>query len=69
MFGALALFSDVNLKNKRDSEHFFTPKFLLRLSPGSMREQSSGSRLTPLSAFDIDRINDTRNYETGSVAQ
>ena len=66
VFGALALFSDINLKKiSGDAEHFFTPKFLLRLSPGSMRQQKVGNKLTPLSAFDINRINDIRNYETG----
>ena len=42
-----------------------TPKFLLKLSPGSMRKQENGNKLTPLSAFNLNRIDDIRNYETG----
>ena len=30
-----------------------------------MREQLSGGRLTPLTAFNIDRIDDNKNFETG----
>ena len=30
-----------------------------------MRNQLSGSRLTPLTAFNIDRIDDNKNFETG----
>ena len=38
---------------------------LLRLSPGSMRKESSGARLTPLTAFNMNRIDNNKNYETG----
>ena len=58
--------SEINLiKTTSDKEHFLDPKFFLRLSPGSMRNQLSGSRLTPLTAFNIDRIDDNKNFETG----
>ena len=66
LFGALGFLSEINLKKtNNDTEHFFDPKFFLRLSPGSMRSQLSGSRLTPLTAFNIDRIDDNKNFETG----
>ena len=66
LFGALGLLSEINLKKTNNNkEHFLDPKLFLRLSPGSMRDQSSGSRLTPLTAFNIDRIDDKNNFETG----
>ena len=37
----------------------------MRFSPGSMRQMSSGSKLKPETAFELNRINDTNNYETG----
>ena len=30
-----------------------------------MRQETSGSRLTPTSAFDMNRISSINNYETG----
>ena len=45
--------------------NFLTPKILIRLSPGSMRQEDSGSRLNPTTAFNINRINEINNYETG----
>ena len=66
LFGALGLLSEINLKKTNNNkEHFLDPKIFLRLSPGSMRDQSGGSRLTPLNAFNIDRIDDKNNFETG----
>ncbi len=65
-FGSVGLLADVNLKKIKDAtEHFLTPKLLLRLSPGSMRKQENGNKLNPLSAFNLNRIDDIRNYETG----
>ena len=66
LFGALGFLSEINLtKTNNDKEHFLDPKFFLRLSPGSMRNQLNGSRLTPLTAFNMDRIDDNKNFETG----
>jgi LPS-assembly protein len=66
LFGAVGLLSELNLKkNKKNSDHFLTPKILIRLSPGSMRQEDNGSRLNPTTAFNINRINDINNYETG----
>ncbi len=65
-FGSVGLLTDINLRKIKDStEYFLTPKFLLKLSPGSMRKQENGNKLTPLSAFNLNRIDDIRNYETG----
>ena len=46
----------------------FTPKLLLRLSPGSMRKEESGSILNPVSAFSMDRVENINNFETGNSA-
>ncbi len=65
-FSSVGLLTDINFsKTKGSTEHFLTPKLLLRLSPGSMRKQENGNKLTPLSAFNLNRIDDIRNYETG----
>ena len=62
----LGFLTDINLRKIKDAtEYFLTPKFLLKLSPGSMRKQENGNKLTPLSAFNLNRIDDIRNYETG----
>ena len=65
-FGALGLFSKLNLeKNINNSTQLLTPKVLLRLSPGSMRKEDSGSRLDPIKAFSLNRLDNSNNYETG----
>ena len=67
IFGALGLLSKVQLQKKYNyTDHLFTPKMLVRLSPGSMRKESSGSRLKPINAFSIDRLDNKKNFETGA---
>lgn len=69
LYGALGILTDLKLqKNKESSQHYFTPKALLRFSPGSMRKQESGSRLNSTNAFNINRIENINNYETGASA-
>ena len=66
LFGALGLLSKISLQKKQsNSEHLLTPKFLLRFAPGSMRNETSGSRLTPSSAFNLNRLSNINNFETG----
>ena len=65
-FGSLGILTDINLEKISDNaKHSLTPKMLLRLSPGSMRKKENGSRLTPLSAFNINRSENINDYETG----
>jgi LPS-assembly protein len=65
-FGSLGILTDINLeKISNNAKHSLTPKMLLRLSPGSMRKKENGSRLTPLSAFNINRSENINDYETG----
>mgnify|MGYP003322516522 CR=1 FL=1 len=66
IYGSTGFFTSLDLtKNYRNTEHLFSPKFFIRYAPGSMRKEDSGSRLTPLSAFSINRLNKNENFETG----
>ena len=69
IFVSIGLLSEINLqKNNGKFRHLFKPKMLLRLSPGSMRQEDDGPRLDPLRAFSLDRISNLNNYETGNSA-
>ena len=69
IFGALGLLSKMDLQKKTsDANHLFSPKILFKLSPGGMRKEDSGSRLTPIDAFNLDRLNTINNFETGNTA-
>ena len=70
MFGALGFLSKIDLYKKIEniSEHFLTPKFLVRYSPGSMRKEENDSKLNPAKAFGLDRLNNNDNFETGLSA-
>ena len=66
LFGALGILSKITLQKKQgNTDHLLTPKLLLRYAPGSMRNENSGSRLTPSSAFNLNRLNNINNFETG----
>ena len=66
LFGALGILSKIILQKKQgNTDHLLTPKLLLRYAPGSMRNENSGSRLTPSSAFNLNRLNNINNFETG----
>ena len=68
-FGAIGFLSEIEfIKRKQNLTHFFSPKVLLKYSPGSMRKDDSGSRLTPTNSFNLDRINQINNFETGNTA-
>ena len=67
LFGAIGLLSELNLKKtSKGIDHFLKPKFLLRFSPGSMRRDTDGQRLGPTEAFNLNRMNDVNNFETGA---
>ncbi len=66
-FGAIGLLSELNLKKISNGiEHYLKPKFLLRYSPGSMRRDTDGQRLGPTEAFNLNRMSDANNFETGA---
>ena len=37
----------------------------MRYSPGSMKNETEGARLTPAKAFNLDRTSENYNFETG----
>ena len=70
LYGAIGYLSQLNLEKINDnSKHKLKPKILLRYSPNkNMRKESSGSILSPISAFSLNRLNNSNNYETGLSA-
>ena len=68
-YGALGLISKFYLeKEKNLKKHFLTPKILLRFSPGSMRQEETSSKLSVNNAFNINRVDNIKNYEAGLSA-
>ena len=69
LHGAFGLFSEIDFQKKRNNfTHLLTPKLLLKLSPGNMRKEDDGVRLTPINAFNLERLNKINNFETGNTA-
>ena len=70
LFGALGILNKVDLyKNIENvTEHFLTPKILVRYAPGSMRKEDNYSKLNPSKAFQMDRLNNNKNFESGLSA-
>ena len=70
MFGAFGFLSKIDLYKKIEniSEHFLTPKFLLRYAPGKMRKEDGNSKLNASKAFNLDRLDNNNNFETGLSA-
>ena len=65
-YGALGYLTEINLfKKNGDVSHFLKPKFLLRYSPGSMRKETSGSRLNPINSYNLNRSDNIYNFENG----
>jgi len=66
LYGAFGYLTSINLKKKSGATtHLLKPKMLLRYAPGSMRKETSGSKLDPINAFSLDRLNNINNFETG----
>ena len=65
-YGALGFLSELKLqKETNSSKHFLTPKILLRYAPGSMRKEKNGSKLDPIRAFNMNKLDNINNFETG----
>ena len=61
--------SELNLeKTSNFNKHFLSPKILLKFAPGNMRKEKVGTRLNPDNAFEINRLENLYNYETGFSA-
>ena len=66
IYGAFGYFAELGLeKIKSNAVHSLKPKMLIRYSPGGMRKENSGSKLDPISAFRMDRLDNLNNFETG----
>ena len=66
LFGAIGYLTEVALKkNVGANNHLLTPKILFRYSPGSMRKDENGFRLNPIKAFNLNRLENLNNFETG----
>tara|TARA_B100000963_G_scaffold64838_1_gene52943 strand:- start:6062 stop:8458 length:2397 start_codon:yes stop_codon:yes gene_type:complete len=66
LFGAIGYLSELKLlKKRKNTEHVLKPKMLLRYAPGSMRDETEGSRLNPINAFSLNRLENDNNFETG----
>ena len=69
LFGAIGLLSEIDFFKKLGStNHLFTPRALLKYSPGSMRKEQEGSRLDPINAYKLNRLGEINNFETGNTA-
>ncbi len=69
LFGAVGLLSKVDFQKITDSlNHIISPKILLKLSPGSMRKETNGNVLTANNAFNLERVGNLNNFETGNTA-
>jgi LPS-assembly protein len=70
LFGALGLLSEIKFKKKINefTEHFLTPKLLLKYSPGKMRKETSGNRLSTSDLFSLNRLDNINNFESGASA-
>ena len=69
LFGAFGYFSELELEKKvNETDYSLKPKLLLRVSPGKMRKEIDGSRLDPVKAFSMNRLDNINNFETGSSA-
>ena len=68
-YGALGILNKIDLKKEiRNVKHFLTPKMLFRYSPGSMRKENTGFLLDAKNAFNVDRLGNLNNFETGMSA-
>ncbi len=66
VYGALGFLTEVYLeKEKNGVKSSIVPKFLARYSPGSMRKESTGSRLNSINSFSLNRLENNYNFETG----
>ena len=66
LYGAIGYLTEISLqKNQGKGNHLLKPKMLVRYSPGNMRKELGGTRLSPGSAFSLNRVDNINNFETG----
>lgn len=68
--GAIGFHSQLELIKEigPSRSNLLTPKFLVRYAPGSMRQETGGTKLTPDRAFSLDRSEQNYNLEKGLSA-
>ena len=66
LYGAIGYLGQLNFeKNKEGAKHLLSPKLFVRYAPGNMRKETNGFLLKTPNAFELNRINNLNNYETG----
>ncbi len=66
IYGAIGYLANFNLEKKiNETMYKLKPKMFFRYAPGSMRKETSSAKLSPDSAFNIDRLNNIQNFEAG----
>ena len=70
LYGAFGYLTQLNLeKSNNNTKQKLKPKVLFRYSPNNnMRKEDTGSTLSPIIAFNINRLDSTDNYESGFSA-
>ena len=69
IYGAMGYLTEISLqKNRGEGNHLLKPKMLVRYSPGNMRKELEGSRLSPESAFTLNRVDNINNFEAMQTA-
>ena len=64
--GAIGLLNELKLQKKvNNTNHLFTPKFMIKYAPGSMRQETDGEPLDPYRAFSMNRAENLNNFEKG----
>lgn len=67
IYGAFGYLTEINFQKQTNrGKHLLKPKIMLKFSPGSMRKERNGSRLDPINAYSLNRVDDSiKNFETG----
>ncbi len=69
-YSAFGYLSEVDLFKRSNDQSYqkITPKMLIRYAPGSMRKEADGAKLDSINIFNLDRLNNTNQIETGLSA-
>ena len=70
LYGAFGYLTEVDLFKRSSDQSFqkITPKVLLRYAPGKMKKEDNGAKLNPINVFNLNRLNNTNQMETGLSA-
>lgn len=67
LFGSIGYLTELDLIKETDglATHIITPKIFLRYAPDHMRKEASDDRLNALNLYDLNRLNNEKNFEGG----